>query len=186
MDIKAEISALIGREGGYSNHPADKGGPTRWGITEQVARAYGYKGDMQALPRDMAIEIYRQRYWLLPKLDKVADRYPLVARELFDIAVNMGQGVAVTFLQRCLNAFNDSAKHYADVGTDGLLGALSILALDNYRQRRGQEGGEVLLLAIRSLRGARYIDITEARPANEAFTYGWFRRMVELVRGAFK
>lgn len=37
--------------------------------------------------------------------------------------------------------------------------------------------------AVRALRGARYIEISEGRPANEAFTYGWFARMVELVKG---
>ncbi|MES2753138.1 MAG: glycosyl hydrolase 108 family protein, partial [Pseudomonadota bacterium] len=32
-DIATLIDAVIGREGGYSNHPADRGGPTRWGVT---------------------------------------------------------------------------------------------------------------------------------------------------------
>lgn len=27
------IDAIIRREGGYVNHPADRGGPTRYGIT---------------------------------------------------------------------------------------------------------------------------------------------------------
>jgi lysozyme family protein len=40
------IDALIDREGGYVNHPADRGGPTRYGITEAVARAHGYAGAM--------------------------------------------------------------------------------------------------------------------------------------------
>ena len=46
--IAATIDALIEREGAYSDHPADRGGPTRWGITEQVARAYGYYGSTSA------------------------------------------------------------------------------------------------------------------------------------------
>lgn len=33
------IDAVIDREGRYVNHPADRGGPTCWGITEAVARA---------------------------------------------------------------------------------------------------------------------------------------------------
>jgi lysozyme family protein len=37
------IDALIDREGGYVNQPADKGGPTRFGITEAVARAHGVR-----------------------------------------------------------------------------------------------------------------------------------------------
>ena len=31
MDVDNLIDGVIGREGGYSNHPADRGGATRWG-----------------------------------------------------------------------------------------------------------------------------------------------------------
>ena len=48
------IEGLIEREGGYANHPADKGGATCFGITEAVARAHGYTGGMRDLPRDEA------------------------------------------------------------------------------------------------------------------------------------
>ncbi|MGN6123997.1 MAG: glycosyl hydrolase 108 family protein, partial [Sphingomonas oligoaromativorans] len=44
MDASDLIDELIQREGGYSARPADKGGPTRFGISEAVARAHGYKG----------------------------------------------------------------------------------------------------------------------------------------------
>ena len=54
------IDALIEREGGYVNHPADRGGPTCFGITEAVARAHGYRGAMRQLPRDEAVAIYRR------------------------------------------------------------------------------------------------------------------------------
>ena len=37
--IEHLLDALIEREGGYVNHRADRGGPTRYGITEAVARA---------------------------------------------------------------------------------------------------------------------------------------------------
>ena len=47
------LEALIEREGGYVYHPADKGGPTRFGITQDVARAQGYHGDMRDLPREL-------------------------------------------------------------------------------------------------------------------------------------
>src|SRR3546814_13966192 len=52
LGIEGMIEATIGKEGGYSNHPADKCGPTMWGITERVARKNGYTGDMRNLPRD--------------------------------------------------------------------------------------------------------------------------------------
>jgi len=36
MDAANVIYDLIEREGGFSNHPADKGGPTKYGITQQT------------------------------------------------------------------------------------------------------------------------------------------------------
>jgi lysozyme family protein len=41
MDVNALIEEVVAREGGYSDHPADEGGATRWGVTEAVARAHG-------------------------------------------------------------------------------------------------------------------------------------------------
>ena len=51
MDVDELIDALIDREGGYANHPSDRGGPTNFGITETVARAHGFSGPMRSLPR---------------------------------------------------------------------------------------------------------------------------------------
>ena len=97
------------------NHPADKGGPTCFGITEAVARAHGYAGAMRTLPRIEAAAIYRRLYWLRPRFDQVATRSARIAAELFDTGVNMGPAVATTFLQRALTALNRNAKDYADL-----------------------------------------------------------------------
>lgn len=110
FDVDALIGGLIDREGGYVNHPADKGGPTCFGITEAVARAHGFAGAMKNLPRDEAAAIYRRLYWLRPRFDQVAKRSPRIAAELFDTGVNMGPAVATTFLQRALTALNRNAR----------------------------------------------------------------------------
>ena len=56
------IEDVIEREGGYVNHPADRGGATRWGITEAVARRQGYMDDMRSLPQSDAAAIYKRLY----------------------------------------------------------------------------------------------------------------------------
>lgn len=57
-------SRLLENEGGYSDHPADTGGRTMWGITESVARAHGYEGDMRDLPQSVAMQIAHDSYWI--------------------------------------------------------------------------------------------------------------------------
>lgn len=178
MDINMLIDAVIDREGEYSNHPADRGGATRFGVTESVARQQGYVGDMRALPRAEAAAIYRRLYWLKPGYDRVAARAPKIAAELFDTGINMGPPVASGFLQRALNALNRGARDYPDLAVDGVIGAGTLAALDGYLARRGASGEAVLLKAIEALQGERYIHITETRPANEAFLYGWLANRI--------
>jgi lysozyme family protein len=57
FDINAAIADLIAREGGYSNNPNDAGGETCFGITEAVARAYGYTGEMVDLSVEFATDV---------------------------------------------------------------------------------------------------------------------------------
>lgn len=178
MTIDHLIDAVIDREGGYGDHPADRGGPTRWGITQATAQAHGYDGDMRRLPRATAVAIYRRLYWQRPGFDRVADRAPVLAAEMFDTGVNMGPAVAAAFLQRALNALNRGARDYPDIATDGRMGALTLAALDAFLTLRGAAGEAVLLKAIEALQGERYLHLAERRPANEAFLYGWLANRI--------
>ena len=173
MDVTSLIDEVIAREGGYSNHPADKGGPTRWGVTEAVARAHGYRGDMRGYPRDEAVAVYRRIYWLRPGFDRIAEQAPKLAAELFDTGINMGPPVAAGFLQRALNALNRGASDYADIPVDRRIGEATLAALRGFLARRGTAGELVLLKAVEALQGERYLRLAEQRPANEAFLYGW-------------
>lgn len=171
--IDTLIADVIEREGEYSNHPADRGGPTRWGITEQRARAYGYTGNMRAFPRAEAERIYRLMYWKQPGFDQVDPIYPGIAAELLDTGINMGPKVAATFLQRALNVLNREAHDYPDIIADGDIGPMTLAALRGFKAKRGADGGIVLLKALEAQQGERYIALAEKRPANEAFLYGW-------------
>jgi lysozyme family protein len=173
MDVDNLIDEVIGREGGYSNHPADRGGATRWGVTEKVARAHGYAGDMRSFPRDEAVAIYRRIYWIRPGFDRVAEHALRIAAELFDTGVNMGPGTAAGFLQRALNALNRGATDYPDIVVDRKIGPRTLAALRGFLSRRGERGEAVLLKATEALQGERYMRLAEQRPGNEAFLYGW-------------
>lgn len=172
------IEAVIDREGGYADLPGDRGGPTRFGITQAVARAAGYEGDMRALPRATAVAIYRRRFWTEPGLDGVAALAPTLAVALFDTGVNMGPPVAIGFLQRALNALNRGATLYPDVGLDGRLGSATLGVLAAFLHGRGAAGETVLLRATEALQGERYLSLAERRPADEAFLYGWLANRI--------
>jgi len=167
------IDEVIDREGGYVNHAADRGGPTNWGITQAVARQHGFSGDMRVFPRHEAVTIYRRLYWLRPAFDRIAQRAPALAAEMFDTGVNMGPAVAATFLQRALNALNRGATDYPDMRVDGVIGPITLAALDAFLVGRDANGETVLVKAIDARQGERYVRLAEQRPANEAFLYGW-------------
>lgn len=178
---KDEIfDGLLKREGGYVNHPADRGGPTNWGITEKAARANGYTGDISMLSRDQALRIYHADYWESPRFDLIEVVSQPIAVELLDTGVNMGPSVAAKMLQRCLTALNDGGRLYPDLQVDGAIGNRTANALRAYLAKRGHDGETVLLKALNCCQGARYIELSEARPANEAFLYGWLRERVAL------
>lgn len=178
MDIAALIDEVIEREGGYSDHPADRGGPTNWGVTQAVARANGYAGDMRKMPRAVAETIYRKLYWEQPGYGFAAEIAPDVAAELFDTGVNMGPATATGFLQRALNALNRNQKDYPDLKVDRLIGPRTLGALGAFMALRGKAGEGVLLKAVEALQGERYIALAESRPANEAFLYGWLANRI--------
>jgi len=178
MNIDQLIDNVIEIEGDYSNHPADRGGPTRWGVTEATARAHGYAGPMRSLPYAEAVSIYKRIYWLRPNLDKIYNQAPKIAEELFDTGINMGPATAVGFLQRALNALNRNGKDFTDIKLDRRIGKQTLAALTAFLKKRGAPGERVLLKAIEALQGARYIKLTEQRPANEAFLYGWLANRI--------
>lgn len=175
------MTHVLGNEGGYANHPDDRGGETNWGITVGVARRYGFGGSMRSMTRDQAVAIYRARYWVEPGFDKIALLSERIAGELFDTGVNMGQSVASTMLQRALNALNRQGKDYADLKVDGDAGPATRVALAAFLNARGSEGETVMLKALNVLQGERYIALAEGRPANESFLYGWLRTRVEIA-----
>lgn len=170
---------VLGIEGDYSDDKNDRGGKTRFGITEAVARAHGYLGEMKDLPIEVAHKIYKAQYWDLLRLDDIAALSEPIAEELFDTAVNCGVGIAGSFLQRALNAFNRLGADYPDVKADGIVGPMTVSAFKGFMYRRAKDSGEaVMLRALNSLQGARYVAIAEADHSQESFTFGWYRARV--------
>ncbi|MGU7780470.1 glycoside hydrolase family 108 protein [Burkholderia sp. PU8-34] len=180
MNVTSKIDALIGREGGFSNDPNDRGNwylgkleGTMWGVTAAEARAFGYTGRMMDMPRVMAAAIYESRYWRRPRFDQVDTISSTLAEKLFDIGVNAGPATGVKFLQRALNVLNQNGKAFPDISVDGGIGPMTIAALKAFLQQRGADGHRVLYGMIASQQSVFYIELAERRPENETFEYGW-------------
>lgn len=181
MNIEQYLEELIKREGGYVNNPADRGGATKYGITEAVARKNGFKGNMKDLPLDVAKAIYRKQYWISPRFDQVNSISSAVAEELLDTGVNCGTGFAKPLLQRALNLLNNQGKTgWPDLAVDGIYGPATLNALKTYLVKRGKEGEKVLGRVLNIMQGQRYIEICERNPSQEQFFYGWIANRVSL------
>lgn len=175
------IDDLIQREGEFSDRPSDKGGATRWGVTEAVARKAGYAGDMRALPRGFAEALYMRKYVIEPGFNKVLEVSWPIGEEMVDTGVNMGASVPGPWLQRTLNALNQRGRLFPDLVVDGQLGPATIAALKSVLRHRGADGAKVIARTLNCMQGARYLEITERNPQQEDFFYGWLLNRVSAA-----
>lgn len=97
-------------EKGFWDDPA--GGPTMYGITERVARRWGYEGEMRKLPLSTARSIAKTEYWDRYQCDQFS---PVIGYQIFDAAYN--GGMPVRWLQQALGTT-----------VDGVIGAKTIAA----------------------------------------------------------
>lgn len=171
-------SEIIDREGGYVDNPKDRGGPTKYGITERVARDHGYTGDMKDMPRYLAEKIYLNTYYLRPAFDEIAAISQDLAVQLMDAGVLCGPVRPSEWLQRLLNVLNREGKLYRDIKVDGSIGHNTLAALGSFLDMRGKEGEKVLATGIDGLLVAHFVGISEGRVENEEFTYGWILNRV--------
>jgi lysozyme family protein len=179
MNIEQYLEELIKREGGYVNNPADRGGATKFGITEAVARTNGFKGNMKDLSLDVAKAIYKKQYWTAPRFDQINLINSAVAEELLDTGVNCGTSFAKPLLQRALNLLNNQGKGgWPDLAVDGIYGPATLNALKTYLAKRGKDGEKVLLRVLNIMQGQRYIEICERNPSQEQFFYGWIANRI--------
>lgn len=176
--FKTAFDEIVLIEGGYSDRKNDRGGKTKFGVTESVARAHGYQGDMADMPIDVAMAIAKAQYWDILRLDEIDAMAPKIAFELFDTGYNAGVGTAGKMLQRCLNALNRQQVDFPDMAADGVVGPMTVSSLRSYLAKRSIDGDVVLLRALNCLQGERYISIAEIDKTQEDNLYGWLRNRV--------
>ena len=154
---------VMDREGGYVNHPKDKGGPTKFGVTHRVYDAYRSskklpKRSIREITAEEAADIYYHRYWLT---SRAAELPPVLGMLHFDSAVHHGVGRANRMLQQAVG-----------VKKDGHIGPITMARLSRMEPRAIAEA----YLGIRT----RFLDRLGKRPSQKDFHDGWMNRMTEI------
>lgn len=180
--VRAKIDETIAAEGGakVTNDPADRGGLTKWGITQATWAAFrepSWPTNVADSTNEQAVELYAKRYWIAPSFDEIFNVSAALAFEMFDWGVTSGPARPAQALQRALNVLNTQGADYPDIAADGVLGALSLAALNKFAVRRGADGMCYLLDMVQSLRRVFYIEIAERDKTQERFENGWQGRI---------
>lgn len=169
------LTAIFGSEGGYSDHPADRGGKTNMGITEQtLIDAYNKKivshKNIKKLTREEATNIYKVSYWVPAKSEEMP--YPLCLLH-FDATVNHGLGTAAKQLQRTVNRIKGPV-----LKVDGAVGPKTI----KEARLLAADGLKFLCQELLKTRSQCFEDIVKNDSSQKVFLNGWLNR-VEKLRG---
>lgn len=154
MNFDEAFTRLLGHEGGYSNHSADPGGETMWGITHDTAKRNGYFGDMKAMPVEFAKKVAKRMYWDAVRGD---DMPSAIRFDLFDGAYNSGPEQAIKWLQRAVF-----------VDDDGRIGPITMTAARTYNP-----------LAVLARYNGHRLDMLNDLRTWATFGKGWAQRVAE-------
>jgi len=175
VSINTMISDILFREGGFVDHPSDRGGPTKFGITQKTLSAYygraAMRSEVEALSEEVAREIYERNYYIAPRIDKLPES---IQPFIFDCAVNHGPRRAIKFVQSVCN----QAGYQPQVSEDGAMGPNTRKAAEWAEK----EMGELFLKALIEERRNFYRAIVEARPSQNVFFAGWMNRVNDFER----
>lgn len=154
-------------EGGYNNHPNDKGGATNKGVTIATWKKVGYDkdsdgdidiDDLKLLSNeDVVSRVLKPHYWDKWKADQIKNQS--IANIVVDWA--WGSGVwGIKYPQRILG-----------VADDGVVGPKTLAAINNYPDQ------SELFKKLWLRRKQHFEDIVKADPTQAVFLKGWLNRL---------
>jgi len=157
---------LLRLEGGYVNHPLDKGGPTKYGVILSVWQEHGHDkdgdGDIDAedikkLNEEDARYIAKKIFWDYFLADAI--RNESVAEFIVDWGYNSGRKTVAKIVQRLVK-----------VEVDGIVGVQSLSAINSADQER-------LFNLLKIERKVFLNNIIKRKPDQVVFYDGWMNRV---------
>lgn len=165
---------LLRLEGGYVNHPLDKGGPTKYGVILSVWQEHGRdkdrdgdidSEDIKLLSQEDARYIAKKIFWDYFLADSIKNSS--VAEFIVDWGYNSGRKTVAKIVQRLVK-----------VGEDGIVGPKTLAAINSADQ-------EMLFYAMQIERKVFLNNIIKRKPDQIVFYDGWMNR-VNSFKFSFK
>jgi lysozyme family protein len=151
---------LVEIEGGYVNHPEDKGGPTNLGVTLNTFRQYCGQGktikDLRNMSYGTWCEIMKDMYWDKCLADEIENQ--ALAEIIVDWCVNSGT-VGLRKVQEI-----------AGTKPDGIAGPKTLDVINGANQKD-------LFDRIMAARNQFYVNIVKKNPTQRVFMNGWMNRL---------
>lgn len=162
--IGPALDFTLANEGGFSDHPADHGGATKYGITkDDYEKWIGHEVSrytIQNMHKTEAEKIYNQFYWRPLNLDQVESQ--AIATCIFDMGVLCGISRSAKWAQDVCN-----------VTQDGMFGPVTIEHLNSMDVDR--------FVAEFAATAALYFhDIVKRNQSQKVFLKGWTARAARL------
>lgn len=180
------ISYVISNEGVYSNHAADTGGPTLYGISLKFLRENHIDitadGEINAedvvnLTIEEVKKIFFEHWYKRYKYFLLDD--DALAAKVMDLAVNIGPANAHKLLQKTANTLfdrQDALHPYLKI--DGVLGSKT-LARVNYEMGI-QHDPQLFMRKLCENAVIFYLDIVKKNTDALIFIEGWVRRALRI------
>lgn len=166
-DIKKIIPKIKQFEGGYSNHPSDRGGCTQAGVTIATFRKYYGASktceDLKKLTDEQWLHIFRAGYWDRIKGDEIQSQS--IANLFLDCAWGSGTVTATKKVQACLG-----------LTVDGVVGAKTLAALNGDGSTQYHKAVFEKLWAMRR---NWFMNIAQVGN-NKVFLKGWLNRLDKI------
>ncbi len=167
--VNAMIEQILHREGGFVNHPNDRGGATNFGVTiGTYSRYLGRKATVEqvrVMTKATARDIYKRGYYEKPRLHLL---HGAIQAQMFDCSINHGSKNPVKWLQSITNQALGGA-----LTVDGMIGAMTAEAVNHFVDRAGSK---VVNNALVEERIEFFEAIMRNDPTQEVFRKGWIRR----------
>ena len=175
--FQRSMKMALRHEGGYVDHPADRGGPTNKGVTLKTWRTYLRAKNpaisdaecdpesLKAMTEEQLAEIYYQGYWRPARCFEMPNE--ALAAVSFDAAINHGPAQAIRLLQQ--------GAGMAAFDCDGRWGGRT-----RARLKSAAADSVTLIDGMLLARERFYRQIVRDDPSQGVFLRGWMNRLAGL------